>query len=988
MSRENYYILLELPTSPPETDMNRINAAIDRKQAEWSKLRSHPTKGRQAQRYLELLPDMKLFMADSDQRREEATQAEIIKKKEESDRYKELDAAIKLLSSKKQITEEEVNNLCKRFSFPEDVVRKRIKVPIVKGKKKKSAAKRLEPSEEKKISDSLDMIDKKSIYDFLALSPTSSTNTLLAKVKQVILELKRDSRKDAENTARQELTGFCLKVFKTEETRKMYDASLAYQRLTDLNKAIEIAGLDKRIDVEEFDSLMTIARQSGLRLDEAEEHITEYCTRKKWVVRTPTKPTVEKMQQCGLCGLMNMPGSKNCADCGTPLAVDCPECNHSNPSTHANCGQGGFPVGDMLNAIPLITAARKRKNGGNNKETAALLREALSFWPRHPEALPLLEEIEKKEKEISNLNRELNNLVSEQKFYKAHQVLFNLKQLDGKHPSLSLAAKIQPKINAAESWIKKARIAAKGDDAMDCFTRAILECKDCREAIDNMAKYPPDPPGSLKAVPSPRSISLQWNKSSSRGAVSYRIVRKSQSTPLNALDGESLGETSQVIFADSEAMPGEIYYYGIYSRRGEVFSETGVIAGPLIRTAEIENLSIIPGDSVINLTWKSPANIKGILVRVKSGSVPMGRNDGQNLRGTREDGVLAGGLTNGQLYGFFISAIFKNEKGLDVYSPGITCQSRPVSPPPPVKDMTVTKKENKINVNWTPPGKGTVQILYSKHPFPFSPGEAIPTSKLTGTGAQVPVRNAGSVQITVNFQGVIHILPVTIDGDIATAGKPGVATSIDEVANLKGSINSGKLYMEWDWPAGAQKVLIMYNNRAFPTRPDEENAAKKTFTRVEYLKHSGFVLRSIEEKDYYFTIFVAAGEGRSVIFSAGKQCLITNTGHVELYYDIHLNKSLLGKVKSAQLRVYTKGKKIKIPRTVLVKKLNNLPLRKTDGIQILSAAAVDVSEIPAAIDIPDREIHKAAYVKLFFEDDAYHQRFRIMPPSKDKLRLR
>jgi hypothetical protein len=987
MSRENFYILLELPVSPPESDIDKINAAISKKQAEWSKLRNHPTKGRQAQLYLDMLPDIKTVMMDNDRRQQEAREAKQIAAKREKDKYKEVDSAIQLLSAKKQITEDELKKLSQRFSLPEDVIRKRIKVPIVKSKTKRAAAKRLEASVEKKISDSLNIIGKKSLYEFLELSPTSSINTLITKTRQKDQELKRDSRKDAILTASMELAGHCLNVFKAEDTRKMYDASLAYQRLDELNKAIDIAGFDGIIEGSEFDSLVKKAKEFGLSLEEGDDHIMDYCARKKWAVEKPAKFTAEEMRQCGNCGVMNTAESKNCAACGYPLVVPCPKCKHSNPSTNTNCSKCGFPIGDMPNALPLIKAAKEAKANGDVKKAAGLFRQALLLWPDHPEVMLILQEIESREKEVSQLAQELDDRVNDRKYYTARQVLFKLKQLDGAHPQLSVESMINGKINTAEFWVKKAGTASKGDDALDFFNQALLECKDCREALDGMAKFPPEPPKNLKVLPGSRSISLQWEKAGSRGSVSYRIARKPQSPPLHALDGENLGETSQTFFDDPGAVPGELYYFGIYSKRGEVFSKSGTIAGPVVRTAEIESLCITPGDSVVNLNWSAPANAKEIVVCMKSGGIPARRNDGQRLQGVRKDGVVATGLTNDQLYGFLVLAVFADENGADIYSAGVTCKSMPVAPPPPVRDMAVTKKENKLNVRWTPPGKGMVQIFYSRQSFPFSTGEVISTGKLSGIGTQIPVQNAGNVQMPVNFQGIIYLLPVTVEGDIAVAGKAEAATSIDEVSYLKGYINSGRLYLEWNWPAGAQKVLIMYSHHNFPTRPEDPGAVKKMFTRVEYLKHSGFILRSIEAKDYYFKIFVAAGESENTLYSAGRQCLVTNTGHVELYYDICLYKSFLGKVRSAELRLFSKDTDFKIPKTVLVKKLSNLPLRKTDGVKILEIEPVTVGTVPVSMEIPVRELHKGAYVKLFFIDDAHHQRYRIMPPSKDKLQL-
>lgn len=980
MSRENFYILLELSVSPPENDINKINAAINRKQAEWSALRNHPTKGLQAQLYLDMLPEIKAVMMDENKRKEEAQQAKILL-------YKELDEAIRLLSTKRQITEEEIKKLSQKFSFPEEVIRKRVKVPIVKGKSSKQPAQRLEPSIQTKISDSLTIVEKKSLYDFLELAPTSSIDTLISRTKEKDSELKKESLKDARLTAGMELIGHCLNVFKTGEMRKMYDAALAYQKLAELNKALDIVGIDGRIEVEEFDTLMKKGMELGLKFDEAEEYIIDYCTKKKWIVRSPTRPLAADMKPCGNCGLLNTPDAKNCSDCGYLLEVHCPKCKSTNPSTNMNCGKCGFPIGDMPNALRLFKEAKEANTTGDIRKAAALFRKALLFWPGHPETLAILQEIENREREISNLSQELNELVSDRKYYKAYQVLSRLKQLDGTNAQISIEEKINAKINAAESWIKKAHIAANSDDALDCFNQALLESKDCREAIAGMAKFPPEPPGNLEVIPNPRSISLQWKKSSSRGNISYRIARKPQSAPLNAHDGENIGETTQALFDDPDSLPGVFYYYGIYSQRGEVFSVSGAIAGPVMRTAEIENLCVTPGDSVINLNWQAPPNLKEIVVRMKPGGIPNGNNDGQVLQGVRSDGITAAGLTNDRLYGFLIQTLFINEKGAAVYSPGINCQSRPAAPPQAIRDLKVAKKENKIIVNWTLPARGTVQIYHSQQPFVFSPGEIIPTGKLAGVGTQVPVQQAGNVQIPVDFQGIIHILPVTVEGDMAVVGEAAAVTSLDEVSHLKGYINYGKLYLEWEWPDGAQKVLIMYNNRHFPAQPGDADAVKKIFTRVEYLRNSGFVIRTVEPKDYYFTVFVTVGDGENVLYSSGRHYLVTNTVQKELYYEIHLVKNLMGKVKAGQLKLFSKEDHFKIPAAVLVKKNQGLPIRKTDGMPILEIGPLDIGRSPVSIEIPAKEIGKGIYARLFFSDDDQHKKYRIMMPPKEKLQL-
>ena len=989
VNRENFYILLELTISPPENDIGKINTVIDNKQAEWSRLRNHPNKGRQAQLYLDMLPEIKRVMLDDEKRKQEAEEARQITAKKEKEKFKELDEAIKLLSTKKQITEAELEKLAHRYSVPENVVRNRVKVPIVEGKTQKKAPKRLEPAIQKKISDALEIIGKKSLYEFLELSPKSTINTLIERTKNKDLELKRDSHKNAILTAGLELAGHCMNMFKSEEMRQVYDATLAYQQLEELNKTIDIAGMDGRIEVEEFDALVKKAREFGFTLEEAEEYIEEYGAKKNWSRQKPVVFSVEDMKQCGNCGLMNKSETQNCVACGYPLHIDCPNCRVSNPSTNPNCSKCGFPLGDMPNALPLIKEAHKAKTEGSLRKAIELLRQALLFWPGHPEAAANLREIESQSNKIDLLATELNELVKKRQYYKARQALLKLKQQDLTHPYLSLEAEINGKIQAAESWVTKAKHAAKEDDVMEFFSSALLECKDCQEAVEGMAKYPPAPPHHLKAIPSPDYISLQWDKTSSKGTISYRIVRKSRSYPLNALDGESLGETAQTFFNDVNAEPGDLYYYGIYAKRGEIFSPSGAMAGPVLRTAEVESPTPTPGDSVITLDWKAPGNAQEIEVWVKSGSIPSRRGDGIRLQGVRKEGVVVSGLKNGQMYGFRILAIFKDEKGQQVYSGGVTCQSSPVEPPPPVTDLTVRKEGNNLEITWTSPPRGVTHIISSQQRFSVTTGETIPVSKLSELGTALPTQQQGTgkLRVPVNFQGILYLLPVTVLGDVAAVGKAGTATSIDDVTNLTATINSGKLYLEWEWPRGVSKVLIMYHHQHFPTRDEEAVPLKKRFTNVEYLRNSAYVIPSPSTADYYFTVYAIVGEGENLLYSTGKNFLISNTRIIEVYYDITINRSFLGKINAAELRLFSKGERIQLPETLLVLKNGNLPIRKTDGTPILEIRSRSIGPEPTVVEIPTAHIQRGAFIKLFFKNDPDNQKYRIMSPSRAKLQI-
>ena len=126
MDRVNFYQLLELQINPPENNPQTIEDAIKKKQAEWSRLRNHPTKGIQARHYISLLAEIRNVMTDSELRQKEAQAAvEDLKKRLESI-FKAVDHHIDLMGSKGTISPDEIEKIAAHHEIKPNLVQKRI----------------------------------------------------------------------------------------------------------------------------------------------------------------------------------------------------------------------------------------------------------------------------------------------------------------------------------------------------------------------------------------------------------------------------------------------------------------------------------------------------------------------------------------------------------------------------------------------------------------------------------------------------------------------------------------------------------------------------------------------------------------------------------------------------------------------------------------------------------------------------------------------
>jgi hypothetical protein len=134
MSRPNFYVLLDLSIDPPEKDPKKIGAAIKKKQAEWSRLRNHPSKGIQAKQYIGMLAKIKEVMADETLREKEIQEAKKMRAQQQKERFSAAERHLGIYLSKGNITGKEVARISKLHGIKEEQVRNyaQKRIPVIR----------------------------------------------------------------------------------------------------------------------------------------------------------------------------------------------------------------------------------------------------------------------------------------------------------------------------------------------------------------------------------------------------------------------------------------------------------------------------------------------------------------------------------------------------------------------------------------------------------------------------------------------------------------------------------------------------------------------------------------------------------------------------------------------------------------------------------------------------------------------------------------
>ncbi len=287
--RENFYILLELNTNPPERDLKVIEKKIRSKQALWSRMRNHPSKGRIAQLNLSMLKEIKETMLNEKNRllEEKSLLNDIAQNQKEL--KKDLEKMIEMLEAKGSIFEAEIKNLHNNFpSFSLETIKKMVKVPIKTGKELNVKVDNINIDLEsldllkiKKINQNLKLLKKRDLYDFLSVKISDSCEQIQNKVKNMYIENNKLASKGAMTTASSELLGLCVNIFRNKSEKKLYDNSLIKNNLKKLLPFLEIASVNKFIEAQEYLYIQEESKSLLIPDYIFKKYIDKYCEIKK-----------------------------------------------------------------------------------------------------------------------------------------------------------------------------------------------------------------------------------------------------------------------------------------------------------------------------------------------------------------------------------------------------------------------------------------------------------------------------------------------------------------------------------------------------------------------------------------------------------------------------------------------------------------------------------------------------------------------------------
>ncbi len=972
---ENYFILLDLPFDPPESNDAKISEAISQKQAQWSRDQMNPVKKAKASEYLAKLDEIKAVMLNPEKRKQEAAKAKQIK----DGKVKELEAKLKLYRTKgDSLAEKDLKQLLKLFGpfgfTAEEITRK-----FGSGTKKEEKidpSEVLDKSQARNINNFLQQLDMKgkTLYDFLSLPMTAACTQLCEAADSMKKKILAKGDKTGRDNAVQSLCGLCVIIFKDNASKRKYDNYVNLTKYMSVNESIDELALsnEKRIEPKMKESLIDIAvGQYKLSVSDASVYINHYCEYMGYAL--PENKIV-----CGLCGAENPAGTTNCVKCGKGLIILCPSCGAENNNSAKTCAKCGFDLTKMEKAVELLREAKQKYAEKALEEAERLVKEAKAFWPNHADIAALETTIANERKQAADIIASIMKDIQDRNMYSA-QTKIDQAKAKGFGVDPSVAARVAAVLKDVETQLTSMRNAS-GDKAFQIAMRLTEIISDSDELNQSLKKFPPEEVPSLTCNRVGDAITLSWKASPSIGDITYRVVRKENIYANGPEDGTTIYTGKELNFTDSSLPKNTVLYYSVFAVRIGVCSNATRLNDAIAVVDKVGNFKAVGGDEMVTLSWtKAPTVTEIRLYKYKGFERPQNDSAYEAVPCARLDGLTIDGLTNGTNYWLAVSA-GHTLNGKTYFSEKVYLSAVPQKPAKPLQDFSVQLIDEVFQAKWTQ-SEWDVILFYAKQKPEYAVGTIYDLNELLQKYEKIDInlKSLTEAEFRLNFVGECYIVPGVINASNVILNTAAYITSVPGVKDISYDLNSAatELYVNFTWPKKMERSVLVYRMDNYPTGIDDPLAHKIECSKKQYETNEGILISNPPQGTFYAEVYTYFEADSRRVYSEPCRALLSNEPQKDVFYTIRYKKpSLFNKKCTLTVELETKGGCV-FPGFVIVSKFKSTPLKRGDGDIVCSVEEPTEMKNSHTFEFDISPMRPDTRLKMFFLNDKNYKSFKI-----------
>jgi hypothetical protein len=893
-NRPNYFLLLGIDPDAP-WDETAFELRLSAKRAEWSRIVLNGVTTSNAvlaaQAALDHREDIKWVMSDRAARERERADAHRRAADERERQRANLERDLRIVLSKGFLWDAEAAAL--RRNYPDlaadpEVAERLDSLPTRGFAEQHAVPDQLDPATANRIRALLDYLAEKSLYTLLAtvdpaVGKNASLDRLSTAANALYQQTLRDMNKTPQLSARQELAGHAMQVFRKDHDRSRYDNTLALAPVVDLITKYQVAlAAVKRFEAGQVEQFLEDASAADADRDVALAMLLKHFGMLKWTVLLPPAALARTrldQERCGACQSWNDTENQFCVVCGSRLRITCPSCDRT-VSGHGTCVHCGFPVGGFDWSRLLVRQCEELLDQQDLAGAEEKLASAKQAWPS--------DGADELAVRLGQCGTRLTRL-HEQRAAEDEKTAGQLRMLIGQrnyHAALNRASHAPVTVPDRERTIREAEEHIREADRLcdvarrastrqqiDYYSQALTHCADHRRAQVALSALPPEPPHDLRVESVDGIVRLAWTPSNTDD-VRYVVVRKPGTmAPTSVADGSRVTTVRQTTCDDRAPELGVPLHYAVFAQRGTgTASEHGAATtDPVFLTGQITVTAQRVDDGAVELEWQLPSYAAGVVVErtaaEKTVAVPA----------TEPTRLRDEGLANGVSHTYTLRASYPAPDGGHHLSAGVSVSLTPGRPPErpgPVHIRTVTPNLGLCYrlVDLLPQGTAPGRVLWTQHRPPIRSGEQHPVTDLARYGSLLT--ETATQSFALPRPGLYYFAQVVIRHDIGYVGGIRRYAARDEVGELTARNLDDIIRLTWVWPDGCTTALIAYGHEDWP--PDPTVATHRTLVdrigndRVGRYDIDGTTFSS--EQKFHFVVASAERRDDEVFVATGLRC--------------------------------------------------------------------------------------------------------------------
>ena len=990
-SRDNCYLILELPYDAPDLSEVDIAKAINTKHKFWSKT-SHIKYGAIYEDYNKNIKYIQEIMLNPELRKKEAELAK---------RYVDevLPKRMSMYHGLSRISRTEVASIEDDTGIPRSFLEKMIPktynieiAAIAEGSMPDPNPKPDTADVYNRSVQQLSELGCEDLYDFLKL-PEESVNVrklendeLTARIMDIEQSLRKASR-TTWLTYKQNLCKLARKAFADPPSREDYEAFLVWQKTDEVIKSIKsnAAVNDNQIIGTAADNyLKELTRIHNGDVKKAEQKLRDIGLYYKiFIIK---QIDVNTVKTCPNCARILEKGKKIriCPHCGATLIITCPKCKTENESGAKFCVNCRSSFSDLEKALRKCQEARDCIRRGDLDQAKNLLAVVGASWRELEELRTAKEELNKTEDILRLPVEEIRKLIKDRNYYTARKKLEDFKKLfpesripeeDSIKAALLEAEKLFTRIDAAEK--------ARDTQTVIRYCEEVMElCRDYPGVREKMLKNPPAPVSrvTVRTNPSDHSNVVSWDASSTQGNITYVVRRKVSSPAQSVTDGEDMGEYGTLSFVDRNVQGGVEYFYTVFTRRAGIDSRGCSHSSPAVNYTELTLRSVDSGDGYVQITWEALPS--GAVVRAfrKAGEPPRSPEEGREVR-TGASRLLDEGLKNDVTYGYLLCCAY-NRGGQQILTRGIMTGATPVALPEPPDNLVVTHLQDDLfEASWESEGTDKTLLFFSDEEIPYEYGESISENVLSEKLKKVRVvsRTSEGCRFRMEGEGFFHVMAAAVKYDMAVCGDKTIASNVKSMEVKEIRIVGKDIYIQTDWPKNARAVVALYRHDAYPVGITDRSAQRVYIKKSVYERNNALVIKDAKDMSYYFSLFGEILLNDQVGYTQAATAYLENSPKVQLRYSIKVNGLFGG--KQAEISFKSSTAEFVLPSIDIYQAAGVQPLYKSKGVILLHIEQQKVENGVFSVKIPLKGMSKGIGIRPFFTDDALYESSSLRPEA-------